>query len=57
MELESVQHKFTRFIDGIGLMSYKEKLSFLKLTTLYIEHRARCDLIEVFRIFRGSCQY
>ena len=56
MELESVQREFTRLIDGIGLLTYKERLDKLKLTTL-IERRARGDLIEVFKIFRGLCMY
>ena len=37
-------------------MTYKERLKKLKLTTL-IERRARGDLIEVFKIFRGLCMY
>ena len=56
MELESVQREFTRLIDGVGLMTYKERLEKLQLTTL-IERRARGDLIEVFKIFRGLCMY
>ena len=56
MELESVQRQFTRLIDGIGLLPYKDRLSNLKLTTL-IERRARGDIIEVFKIFRGICKY
>jgi hypothetical protein len=56
MELESVQREFTRLIDGVGLLTYKERLDKLKLTTL-IERRARGDLIEVFKIFRGLCMY
>ena len=56
MEIESVQRKFTRLIDGIGLLPYEERLSNLQLTTL-IERRARGDIIEVFKIFRGLCNY
>ena len=56
MEIESVQRKFTRLIDGIGLLPYEERLKKLKLTTL-IERRARGDLIELFKIFRGLCSY
>ena len=56
MNLESVQREFTRLIDGIGLLTYKERLEKLRLTTL-IERRARGDLIEVFKIFRGLCMY
>ena len=56
MELESVQRSFTRLIDHIGILPYKERLKRLKLTTL-IERRARGDIIEVFKIFRGLCRY
>ena len=56
MALESVQREFTRLIDGIGLLTYKERLHKLKLTTL-IERRARGDLMEVFKIFRDLCMY
>ena len=58
MKLESVQRSFTRLIDGIGLLPYKERLQKLKLTTL-IERRARGDLIEVFKTFTGPghCNY
>ena len=40
--------RFTRMIDGVGLLPYSERLETLKLTTL-IERRARGDLIEVFK--------
>ena len=56
MELESVQRNFTKTINEIGLLPYKERLEKLKLTTL-LERRARGDLIEVFKIFRGLCNY
>ena len=58
MKLESVQRSFTRLIDGIGLLPYRERLQKLKLTTL-LERRARGDLIEVFKTFRGPghCNY
>ena len=56
MELESVQRQYTRLIDGVGLMPYKERLSELKLTTL-LERRARGDLIEVFKIFTNQSNF
>ena len=34
LELEGVQRSFTRMIDGLGLMTYRERLDNLKLTTL-----------------------
>ena len=52
MELESVQRRFTRLIDGIGTMRYSERLEALQLTTL-AERRIRGDLIEVFKIVNG----
>ena len=56
MELESVQRRFTRLVDGIGLLPYKDRLNKLRITTL-IERRARGDIIELFKIFRGLCSY
>ena len=56
MDIESVRRMFTRMIDGVGLMPYCDRLEKLKLTTL-IERRARGDLIEVFKIFKGIANY
>ena len=56
MDIEDVQRKFTRMIDGIGLLPYKERLEKLSITTL-LERRMRGDLIEVFKIFRGLVDY
>ena len=52
LKIESVQRRFTRMIDGVGLLPYSERLEILKLTTL-IERRARGDLIEVFKAKNG----
>ena len=52
LKLEGVQRRFTRMIDGVGLLPYSERLEILKLTTL-IERRARGDLIEVFKAKNG----
>ena len=49
LELEGVQRSFTRMIDGVGLMTYRERLDKLKLTTL-LERRVRGDLIEMLKI-------
>ena len=43
-------------IDGIGTMSYENRLKKLGLTTL-LERRARGDLIETFRIVSGIAKY
>ena len=56
LELEGVQRSFTRMIDGLGLMTYRERLDNLKLTTL-LELRVRGDLIEMFKIQEGFVDY
>ena len=56
MSIENVQRNFTRSIEGIGLLPYKERLEKLGLTTL-LERRARGDLIESFRIISGIADY
>ena len=56
IQLENVQRKFTRLIDGVGLLPYGERLAKLKLTTL-AERRLRADLIETFKITSGSVDY
>ena len=56
MAIEDVQRKFTRLIDGVGLMTYRERLQKLDLTTL-LERRARGDLIETFKILSGISNY
>ena len=54
--MESVQRRFTRLIDGIGLLPYSESLERLGLTTL-AERRLRGDLIETFKILNGLVTY
>ena len=56
MNIESVQRRFTRMVDGVGLLTYEERLDKLKLTTL-LERRARGDLIEAFKIINGFAKY
>ena len=56
MDIEGVQRKFTRLIDGLGLMTYRDRLQKLDLTTL-LERRARGDLIETFKILSGISNY
>ena len=56
LELENIQRRFTRLIDGVGLLPYTERLSKLKLTTL-AERRLRADLIEAYKIVSGSVSY
>ena len=56
MIIESVQRRFTRIIDGVGLLTYKDRLDKLGLTTL-LERRARGDMIETFKIINGFVKY
>ncbi len=56
LEIEDVQRSFTRMIDGIGLLPYRERLKKLGLTTL-LERRMRGDLIETFKITTGIVKY
>ena len=56
MDIENLQRRYTRLIDGIGLLSYKERLQEVGLTTL-LERRMRGDIIETYKIFRGLVNY
>lgn len=56
LALEDIQRSFTRLIDGIGLLTYENRLSSLGLTTL-LERRSRGDLIETFKIVNGISNY
>ena len=55
MRIESVQRRFTRMIEGVGLLPYSERLRILELTTL-AERRSRGDLIEVYKATQGLSQ-
>lgn len=54
--LEDVQREYTRQINGIGHLSYASRLQSLGITTL-LERRARGDLIETFKMFKGFANY
>ena len=56
MSLERCQWRFTNCIAGLEVLSYKERLLKLGLTTL-LERRARGDLIETFKITKGFVDY
>ncbi len=56
MDIEQVQRDFTRLIQDVGLLSYRDRLAKLGLTTL-IERRMRGDLIETFKILKGINNY
>ena len=50
--IEKVQRRMTRMINGMGEFSYEERLRKTGLVTLEMR-RLRSDLIEVFKIMRG----
>ena len=56
LQLEGVQRRFTRLINGIGTLPYSERLEALNLTTL-AERRLRGDLIETFKIVNDLVNY
>lgn len=56
LRIEEVQREFIRQINRIGHLPYRERLRILGLTTL-LERRARGDLIETFKIFKGIANY
>ena len=55
LRIESVQRRFTRMIEEVGLLPYSERLQILELTTL-AERRSRGDLIEVYKASQGLSQ-
>ena len=56
LDIEAVQRTFTRVIDGMSGLNYKQRLKSLGLTTL-LERRMRGDLIETFKILQGFNNY
>ena len=50
--IEKVQHRFTKMMPGLSVVSYEVRLSWLKLTTLETR-RVRGDLIQAFKIIKG----
>ena len=55
MGIEDCQRQFTRIIEDIGLLPYRQRLR-LRLTTL-LERRMRDDLIETFKIVKCYVNY
>ena len=55
-QLEDVQRDFTRQINGLGQLSYRDRIEILQLTTL-LERRVRGDLIETYKIYSGVANY
>ena len=51
-----MQKSFTRLVEGIGLLPYKDRLKELQLTTL-LERHMRGDIIETFKIISGKVDY
>ena len=56
LDIEAVQRTFTRVIDGMAGLNYKNRLIALDMTTL-LERRMRGDLIETFKILNGFSNY
>ena len=56
MKLEHCQREYTRQINGLGELPYRMRLEELGLTTL-VERRARGDLIETYKVFKGIANY
>lgn len=56
MEIEDCQRQFTRIIEGMGLLPYRQRLQRLRLKTL-LEHRMRGNLIETVKIIHGFVDY
>ena len=56
LDIESIQRTFTRVIDGMDNLNYKQRLEKLNMTTL-LERRMRGDLIETFKILNGFTKY
>ena len=48
-EIENIQQRATRLFKGFEYYNYPERLQELNLPTLYYR---RCDLIQVFRLFK-----
>ena len=51
--LERVQHRFTRMVEGLKELEYKQRLEYLGLPSLRFR-RLRGDLIETFKILKGN---
>ena len=56
LELESIQRRFTRLANNVGLLPYSKRLELMKLTTLG-ERRIRGDLIETYKIVTGKVKW
>ena len=56
LRIEGVQRQFSRLIEGVGILPYRERLEKLGLTTL-LERRMRGDIIETFKILSGLANY
>ena len=55
LRIESVQRRFTRIIEEVGLLPYSERLQSLQLTTL-AERHSRGDRIEFYKANKSFFQ-
>ena len=53
MQLEKIQKRYTKMINGCKRLGYNERLKKLKITTIEERHN-RADLIQVFNILRDT---
>jgi ribonuclease P/MRP protein subunit RPP40 len=51
-EIEKVQHRATKLVQGLGELSYEDRLKQLNLPTLAYR-RMRADILQTFRILNG----
>ena len=51
-ELEAVQRRMTKMIQGIGNLTYKDRLKYLNLHSLE-KRRVGKNLIEMFKLVKG----
>ena len=56
IELGSIQRRFTRIANDVGLLPYSKRLEIMNLTTSG-EERIRGDLIETFKIVTNNVEY
>lgn len=51
-EIEKVQRRATKLVTNLKNLSYQDRMRYLKLDSLAFRRR-RCDIIQVFKIFKG----
>ena len=54
-DIEAVQHRATKLISGLRVLSYEDRLRHTELTAL-VKRRERGDLIQTFKLLKGIDQ-